>query len=202
MSTVHASPDKIWKPDIKAFNSVDQEQYEPTDVILHSTGQAFWIPATNMHTSCDFKFKYWPWDTQSCVIVFGSWTKNGDELDLINLNHRNISHVSLVNYAPTIWDVTSAYARANKKYYSGIGEPWPDVTLHLTMRRVSFVDQKVAVLPLIVVCCLSLAAFWTFPLSKSRLTLGCLNIIILFLALLYLRSRLPMSGAEIPLISE
>ena len=50
--------------------------------------------------------------------------------------------------------------------------------------------------------CLTLATFWTFPLSKTRITLGLTNLLILTVMLIYLRSRLPMSGTQLPLIGE
>ncbi len=51
-----------------------------------------------------------------------------------------------------------------------------------------------------VAACLTLATFWTHPLSKSRLHLGTTNLILLVLLLLFLRSRLPMAGGQLPLI--
>ena len=49
---------------------------------------------------------------------------------------------------------------------------------------------------------ITLATFWTFPLSKSRIMLGMTNLLILVLVLLYLRSRLPMAGAQLPLVGK
>ena len=41
-------------------------------------------------------------------------------------------------------------AYRNKKYYGGAGgASWPDITIRLRLRRQSFVDQKIAVLPII-----------------------------------------------------
>lgn len=106
------------------------------------------------------------------------------------------------------------------KYYQGIDAPWPDVTVTLNLVRVSQIDRKIAVLPLIstnyfmfsrsivkclcltVVACITLATFWTFPLAKSRILLGVTNLVILVLVILFLRSRLPMSGAKLPLVGK
>lgn len=53
-----------------------------------------------------------------------------------------------------------------------------------------------------VVACLALATFWTHPQSRTRFVLGTTNLIILFVALLFLRSCLPAAGAQMPLICE
>jgi len=144
-------------------------------------------------------YTYWPWDEQRCSIVIGSWTKTGEELDVVNMNGRNRSVVSTANFSPTIWDIGSPVAYRSKKYYGGYSS-WPDITVQFRMRRRSFVDQKIAVLPIILVASITLATFWTFPLSKSRIMLGMTNLLILVLVLLYLRSRLPMAGAQLPLV--
>ena len=38
----------------RAFNSISHEDYENTNVIVHSDGRIFWIPPVTFHTSCDF----------------------------------------------------------------------------------------------------------------------------------------------------
>lgn len=199
---VHVSDEKMWRPDIKAFNGIEREQYDPIDVLIFSDGHSFWGPPINLRTSCNFTYKYWPWDTQKCKIILGSWTKSGWEMDVGNYGGDNITKLVKDFYTPTIWQLDEAYTKANQVYYYEMVEPWPDVTVHFKIRRKSFVDQKVAVLPLILASCLILAAFWTFPLSQNRINLGCLNFITLFFMLLYLRARLPMAGAEIPLIGK
>ncbi len=54
----------------------------------------------------------------------------------------------------------------------------------------------------LVTACLTLATFWTHALSKSRIQLGTTNLIIIILLLLFLRSRLPMAGGQLPLIGQ
>ena len=49
---------------------------------------------------------------------------------------------------PHVWQIDEAVSKRSVQYFGSIDEPWPDVTLKFTLRRVSFVDQKVAVLPL------------------------------------------------------
>ena len=53
-----------------------------------------------------------------------------------------------------------------------------------------------------VVSCLSLAAFWTHPLSKNRMTLASLNLLILVLTIYFFRSRLPKAGAQLPYVGK
>ena len=54
VESVHVANGRVWKGDIRAFNSISHEDYEDTNVIIHSDGRIFWIPPITFHTSCDF----------------------------------------------------------------------------------------------------------------------------------------------------
>ena len=67
------------------------EDYEDTEVIVHSSGWCFWIPPMTTYTYCGLDFTYWPWDIQTCVVTYGSWTRSGWELDMHNRNGKNVT---------------------------------------------------------------------------------------------------------------
>ena len=67
----------------------------------------------NLHTSCDLDWTYWPWDRQVCHLVVGSWTKTGWELDVQNLNRKNISVVDKANFAPSAWNLVKGHQVQN-----------------------------------------------------------------------------------------
>lgn len=101
VSSVHISPDRVWKADIMTYNSVEHEDYtSSTDVVVANTGTVFWVPPVTFHTSCDFDLTYWPWDAQQCRLIIGSWTRTGSEIDLINNDRKNVSKVDTNNFSP------------------------------------------------------------------------------------------------------
>ena len=53
-----------------------------------------------------------------------------------------------------------------------------------------------------VISCLTLATFWTFPAARSRLILGSVNFLVCTIFLLFLRTRLPVTGSQIPMIGK
>jgi len=84
VSSVHVGPERVWKPDIRFFNSEAHEDYEATDVVVRNNGFLFWVPPVTSHTFCEgLDLTYWPWDIQQCEILIGSWTKNGWQLDTV-----------------------------------------------------------------------------------------------------------------------
>ena len=80
--------DEVFRPDITLINSVDNENVIRTsthsDMILWNTGEMFWMPAISMKTICDVDLSEWPFDQQTCIYRFASWTYDGDSLDLRN----------------------------------------------------------------------------------------------------------------------
>merc|ERR1712168_1525809 len=66
VSKVYVGPDKLWRPDIKVYNSVEHFEYGDTDMELDSTGMIWWFPPTNLRTNCELDWTYWPWDYQIC----------------------------------------------------------------------------------------------------------------------------------------
>jgi len=122
-----------------------------------------------------------------------------------------------VYYNEKLWEIVWSQAIITRTVYYGTTF-YPDYTVTLKLRRTSWVDRKIAVLPtlreekesrktrvrifpfLSVAACLTLATFWTHPMAKSRLLLGVANLVILVLLLLFLRSRLPMAGGQLPLV--
>ena len=58
--------------------------YKP-NVVIQSRGDVLWIPPAIYKSSCTIDVKYFPFDQQSCVMKFGSWTFNGDQVTLHKL---------------------------------------------------------------------------------------------------------------------
>jgi Neurotransmitter-gated ion-channel ligand binding domain len=53
------------------------------NVLIYPGGMVMWIPCAIYKSSCDIDVKYFPFDEQSCDMTFGSWTYDGEEVDLI-----------------------------------------------------------------------------------------------------------------------
>ena len=112
----------------------------------------------------------------------------------------------------------------NKHNFLLIDDPWPAIRVDLSIKRISWLDRKIVVLPLILVSCLTLATFWTHPSSGNRILLGklkfrnnnsnqlqnsfyvftltgCFNLLVVILLLLEVQARLPQAGAQLPLVA-
>ena len=48
-----------------------------TKATLYSEGLVEWKPPAIYHSSCEMDVEYFPFDEQTCVMKFGSWTYDG-----------------------------------------------------------------------------------------------------------------------------
>ena len=48
-----------------------------TKATLYHTGDVEWKPPAIYHSSCEMDVEYFPFDEQTCVMKFGSWTYDG-----------------------------------------------------------------------------------------------------------------------------
>ena len=81
---LHVPSDHIWRPDIVLYNNADGnfEVTLSTKATLFNTGLVEWKPPAIYHSSCEMDVEYFPFDEQTCVMKFGSWTYDGYQVDL------------------------------------------------------------------------------------------------------------------------
>ena len=48
-----------------------------TKATLHAEGRVEWKPPAIYHSSCEMDVEYFPFDEQTCIMKFGSWTYDG-----------------------------------------------------------------------------------------------------------------------------
>ena len=48
-----------------------------TKATLYHSGRVEWKPPAIYHSSCEMDVEYFPFDEQTCVMKFGSWTYDG-----------------------------------------------------------------------------------------------------------------------------
>ena len=119
---------EIWTPDIVLYNYADTRLEEKREVlaIVSSDGTVKWRPPSIFKSTCSIDIEKFPYDQQNCSMKFGSWTYDGDSIDV--QFYDGIEKIILDEYTPSNeWEIIQAPGVRNEKYYACCKEPYLDM---------------------------------------------------------------------------
>lgn len=191
---------ELWQPDILLYNSATgamTDHYGNTHCIVQSNGDIIWVPPTHFQSFCTLDMRLWPFDSQECALVIGSWTHNGEQIDLQISGSGVTTDISVQNHQ---WEVTKATTTRNEKTYQCCAEPYPDITFNITLLRRSPMFKTVVITPAVGVILMTLANFWLPAQSGEKILLNGINALIIVTFLTYFAQRLPAMAIFTPLV--
>ncbi|NXL13051.1 ACH10 protein, partial [Setophaga kirtlandii] len=190
----------VWRPDIILYNNAD-EQFGgsmETNVVLRSDGHITWDSPAITKSSCKVDVSYFPFDGQQCRLTFGSWTHNGNQIDLRN----QLDSGDLTDFVENVeWEVLGMPATRNVITYGCCSEPYPDVTYTLLLRRRASFYIFNLLLPCIMVSFLAPLGFYLPADSGEKVSLGVTVLLALTVFQLLVAESMPPSES-VPLIGK
>ena len=87
-----------------------------TKATMYHSGLIEWKPPAIYKSSCEIDVEYFPFDEQTCVLKFGSWTYDGFQVDLRHLEEKYGSAVVEMGvdlsefYMSVEWDILAVPA--------------------------------------------------------------------------------------------
>ena len=117
----------------KSFFSADGN-YEVTlltKATVYFNGEVQWNPPAIYKSSCRMDVEWFPFDKQSCLMKFGSWTYDGNEVDLMHMKQEPENDIISTGinltefYVSVEWDVLDVPARKNEEFFPCCEEPYP-----------------------------------------------------------------------------
>jgi len=128
---------EIWKPDITLYNSVDPIHMMncwQSNVLIYSNGHVLWVPPCKMLSSCHLNLKKEPYGKNTCTWKFGSWTFDGNVMDIQFKKNASMDTSHLTNTSG--FEIVENVAERHEKFYPCCKEPYPDLTFNLTLTRI------------------------------------------------------------------
>lgn len=169
-----------------------------TNVVLRSDGHIMWDSPAITKSSCKVDVSYFPFDGQQCRLTFGSWTYNGNQIDLRN----QLGTGDLTDFVENVeWEVLGMPATRNVITYGCCSEPYPDVTYTLLLRRRASFYIFNLLLPCIMVSFLAPLGFYLPADSGEKVSLGVTVLLALTVFQLLVAESMPPSES-VPLIGE
>ncbi|NXM81690.1 ACH10 protein, partial [Oenanthe oenanthe] len=190
----------VWRPDIILYNNADERfgGSMETNVVLRSDGHIRWDSPAITKSSCKVDVSYFPFDGQQCRLTFGSWTYNGNQLDLRN----QLDSATLTDFVENVeWEVLGMPATRNVITYGCCSEPYPDVTYTLLLRRRASFYIFNLLLPCIMVSFLAPLGFYLPADSGEKVSLGVTVLLALTVFQLLVAEIMP-PAESVPLIGK
>ena len=173
---------------------------------------------------CAINIEYYPFDIQDCYMKFGTWTFDGNLIDLEHINLNNSiqeidpviskggistklytveNGIDMSDYYQSVeWDVLSVPAQKNIKYYDCCAEPYYDIYFNITIRRKTLFYTVNLILPCVNISFLSVLVFYLPSDSGEKLTLGISILVALLVFYLLLIELIPPTSLVIPLLGK
>lgn len=164
---------------------------------VQSDGTVSYNFPTMIECSCKINVRYFPFDTQSCVMEFGSWIYHGLELDIFPKNSKGDMSNLLAN---SEWNFVSFKTSRVVSYFGCCPEPFPVVKFTLKLQRKSLYYVMNLFIPTIVIALLGVFAFILPVEAGEKVGLEITVMLSLAVFLLLIGDSLPPSSDNFPLI--
>ncbi|KAM9811437.1 neuronal acetylcholine receptor subunit alpha-10-like isoform 3-T4 [Syngnathus typhle] len=200
LDTIRIPSSYVWRPDIVLYNNADDHftGSMDTNVVIRHDGQIMWDSPAITKSSCKVDVSFFPFDAQQCRFTFGSWTYNGNQLDIVNA----MESADLADLVDNVeWEVLGMPAKRNIVLYGCCAEPYPDVTYTLKLkRRASFYVFNLLI-PCVMISFLAPLGFYLPADSGEKVSLGVTVMLALTVFQLLVAEIMPPSE-NVPLIGK
>lgn len=169
-----------------------------TKVQLFSDGTIQWFAPTEVKSICKIDITYFPFDTQVCTMVFGSWTFTGSFLNLSLIRDT----ADLSGYTESgEWDLLEAKAKRNVVKYSCCPDPYIDITYTFVIRRKLLFYINNLIFPIVALAVLGIFGYFLPPESGERISLLITIMLGLSVYTLIFTENIPATSEVTPLLS-
>ncbi|XP_037517519.1 acetylcholine receptor subunit alpha-like [Rhipicephalus sanguineus] len=207
---LHVPSDHIWRPDIVLYNNADGnfEVTLSTKAQLNYTGRIQWKPPAIYKSSCEIDVEFFPFDEQTCLMKFGSWTYDGFKVDLRHVDE--VQNQSLVEigvdltefYLSVEWDILEVPAVRHEKYYTCCEHPYIDITFNISMRRKTLFYTVNLIVPCMGISFLTVLVFYLPSDSGEKVALSISILLSLTVFFLLLAEIIPPASLVVPLLGK
>merc|ERR1712020_230396 len=179
-----------------------------TKATLYHSGRVEWKPPAIYHSSCEMDVEYFPFDEQTCVMKFGSWTYDGFQVDLRHQEEEKGSNIVNIGvdlsefYMSVEWDILAVPAIRNVKFYTCCDEPYLDITFNITMRRKTLFYTVNLIIPCMGISFLTVLVFYLPSDSGEKVSLSISILLSLTVFFLLLAEIIPPTSLAVPLLGK
>jgi hypothetical protein len=169
-------------------------------VDLKYTGRVIWAFGGNFATACTLDMTYYPFDIQSCDLIFDNWIYTSQAVDLVN----KTSDVHLQEFSANgEWELHDSTAA--KSTYSQDTHPeflFPRVTFTMYLHRKYGYYFINIITPCLFCIVIATMVFWLPPESGEKVSLGITVLLAFSVFQLVVADNTPKTSDFTPLLSK
>nr|XP_046259837.1 neuronal acetylcholine receptor subunit beta-3a isoform X2 [Scatophagus argus] len=197
ITSIRVPSETIWLPDIVLYENADGrfEGSLMTKAIVRWDGTITWTPPASYKSSCTMDVTFFPFDRQNCSMKFGSWTYDGNMVDLVLVDH----YVDRKDFFDNgEWEILNATgvkgSRRDGVYW------YPFVTYSFILKRLPLFYTLFLIIPCLGLSFLTVLVFYLPSDEGEKLSLSTSVLVSLTVFLLVIEEIIPSSSKVIPLI--
>ncbi|KAM3867141.1 neuronal acetylcholine receptor subunit non-alpha-2-like [Diretmus argenteus] len=199
ITSIRVPSETIWLPDIVLYENADGrfEGSLMTKVIVKFNGVITWTPPASYKSACTMDVTFFPFDRQNCSMKFGSWTYDGNMVDMVLMDIQ-VDRKDFFDNGE--WEILSATgAKGNRKddLYS-----YPFITYSFILKRLPLFYTLFLIIPCLGLSFLTVLVFYLPSDEGEKLSLSTSVLVSLTVFLLVIEEIIPSSSKVIPLIGE
>ena len=199
--------DKFWTPDILLHNTASGSSMSARDVYkanlrIHNTGIVTWMSPVTLRSSCDIDVRWFPFDTQSCTLTFGSISQTKDAIQLRFFKQPiSVSEFrGKFSVYSGVWSFKSLTSNLTTEKFECCQTKFSLIEFTLAMRRLPLYYVLYIVLPCLCLSIVSLFAFFISPDTGERTGYSITVVLAMSVYLLVISEKLPEKSDKSPFI--
>lgn len=207
-------PEMIWVPDVILYNNADDRlslkatSGFTTYVKVRHDGNQTWRAHIIYKSMCNINVKYFPFDDQTCRMVFASWSYDVSVIDLRERPaHANGKAVAKKERGSDVfqeneeWTVEWIDIERNEKENDCCDLPVADLTITMLLRRRTYYYVMSLILPCTLIACTIFLEFILPAESGERVGLGITILLSMAVFQELTSEKLPSSSEHFPLLA-
>ncbi|KAH9513383.1 Neuronal acetylcholine receptor subunit alpha-10 [Bulinus truncatus] len=225
VTVINLPYDTVWLPDIVLYNSAHiTDESVSTNVIVDSNGTIMWLQMVILKSSCEVDVKYFPFDTQHCVLEFASWTYDANSVNLMTLGSESGDVSNYKN--STEWELVSFLQERKEVNFSCCPVPYVFIKNHIRIKRRPLFYVFNMVFPCILITMVALLGFympaekvtsfhfllfhsslppphaWTTEAdSGEKIAMGITTLLSMTVFLMIVADKMPPTSEDLPLVA-
>ncbi|ESO95054.1 hypothetical protein LOTGIDRAFT_94361, partial [Lottia gigantea] len=186
---------KVWIPDVVVGNSVKQTNtlgFKEHLLRITSDGNVMWYPTMVFSSACDVSIRYYPFDTQTCIIQLETSTYQNSEITFTIEEEI----VDLSEFSPNgKWNLVSTAVKRGNSIYKDIAN------IQLTMKRRSAFYVLNVILPIILLSYMGSLVFVLPADSGEKMSLAVTILLAYVLFLTLISDNMPQTSLQTSILA-